>query len=101
MSACFALAAAENLYPHARDARAEPERGRGPRGEIDDSSEDVRTSIVHAYPQRLAIVEVGNPDLRAQRQRAVRGGQSAAVVAFAAGRPLAVEVLTVDTRTST
>jgi len=84
---------AENLNPYLRDAGAESERRGGARREIDDPSADVRTSIVNTHPHRLAVFEVGNPDLRSQWQGSVRGSQGAAVVVFSARRAFAVEVL--------
>ncbi len=56
---------AENLDLYPRDAAAHSKRGGGARRKIDNSSLNMRATIIDPDPHRLAIVEVGDPDLGA------------------------------------
>ena len=53
----------EDLDPYPRDAAAHSKRGGGARRRIDNSSLNMRAAIIDPDPHRLAIVEVGDPDL--------------------------------------
>ena len=89
---------AENLELHPRDAGAHSKRRGGARRKIDNSALNMRTAIIDPDPHRFAVVELGDPDLGAQRQGPVRRGQTAAVVALSARRTFAVEMLAVYRR---
>ncbi len=69
-----------------RDRREPRERqgSRPCRRQIDDAAADERPAIVDPHHHRLAVALVGDAHHRAERQRAMRGGQAAGICALAA-----------------
>ena len=57
-------------------------------GEVDNSSPDVRTAIVDPHNDGLFGLKIDNPDLGAEGQASVGGGESVDIKTLTAGRSM-------------
>src|SRR5438445_3894691 len=84
----------DDLDAHAHRARsnhAEPARGRA--RHVDHPAAREGTAVVDADADRTAVGEIGDEHPRAERQRAMRGGELLPIEALAAGRRTTLEVV--------